>query len=613
MGHEDEPLSDRREARKSTAVRYRLHIPTEKMTSFIVHSNNYYWVDLVVSNADALVTFESELPSDLPNPQFIARAGATNRVVLLLGKPYEVKCALYVGDTENVRFALTGVGWDEVDSILLSDVKTTDGEDLHSANFRQNGLEGWSEVGCVLPDGFVSLADESSGVVAMEFGRQLSRLPLALAVRLKGTHEELYRFELPVDIYDVESLFRMVNLAGVCGDDDSADDCPAHGFSPSAVDESDTDVVFVHGYNMAPREARAWAQAMFKRLWCMGMNARFTAVTWRGNETQAFVPGAGYVTRNYYQNVLNAFRTAPSFAQTVNALPGTHKFVIAHSLGNMLVSAAAQFHGLTYDKYFMLNAAIAREAFDPVGGITPDSHDAMTPETWMSYPDRVRATHWYDLFPQGDGRRLLTWKGIFSSVGNVINYYSREDEVLRDGDGSFELLGREFAWYNQETRKGYFPYVADNEAGWEFNPQYDVESTQYIGGTPLVETRHLTGTEANALTDEQLKTRPFFSGFRDEAILSSSNGIAVASNMDCCASALAYGIPSESFAVGTGAIGVSGSRQSVDMKSLQHDSREFRSSEMKWTHSFFLEKPLIIVKDLYMSMIDLINRKGGSR
>ena len=63
------------------------------MTSFIVHSNNYYWVDLVVSNANALVTFESELPSVLPNPQFIARAGATNRVVLLLGKPYEVKCA----------------------------------------------------------------------------------------------------------------------------------------------------------------------------------------------------------------------------------------------------------------------------------------------------------------------------------------------------------------------------------------------------------------------------------------------------------------------------------------------------------------------------------------
>ena len=63
------------------------------MTSFIVHSNNYYWVDLVVSNANALVTFESELPSELPDPRFIARAGATNRVVLLLGKPYEVKCA----------------------------------------------------------------------------------------------------------------------------------------------------------------------------------------------------------------------------------------------------------------------------------------------------------------------------------------------------------------------------------------------------------------------------------------------------------------------------------------------------------------------------------------
>ena len=30
------------------------------MTLFIVRSNNYYWVDLVVSKANALVTFECE-------------------------------------------------------------------------------------------------------------------------------------------------------------------------------------------------------------------------------------------------------------------------------------------------------------------------------------------------------------------------------------------------------------------------------------------------------------------------------------------------------------------------------------------------------------------------
>ena len=35
---------------------------------------------------------------------------------------------------------------------------------------------------------------------------------------------------------------------------------------------------------------------------------------------------------------------------------------MAHSLGNMLVSAAIQDFGMPYEKYFMLNAAVAPEA-----------------------------------------------------------------------------------------------------------------------------------------------------------------------------------------------------------------------------------------------------------
>ena len=60
--------------------------------SVIAHSNNYYWVDLVVSNANAKVKFSSELTSNLQDPVFIARPGETNRIVLLLGKPYVVEC-----------------------------------------------------------------------------------------------------------------------------------------------------------------------------------------------------------------------------------------------------------------------------------------------------------------------------------------------------------------------------------------------------------------------------------------------------------------------------------------------------------------------------------------
>ena len=56
----------------------------------------YCWVDVVVSNANALVRFTGDGPSALPDPQFIARPGETNRVTLLIGKTYTVTCDMPV-------------------------------------------------------------------------------------------------------------------------------------------------------------------------------------------------------------------------------------------------------------------------------------------------------------------------------------------------------------------------------------------------------------------------------------------------------------------------------------------------------------------------------------
>ena len=61
---------------------------------------------------------------------------------------------------------------------------------------------------------------------------------------------------------------------------------------------------------------------------------------------------------------------------------------------------------------------------------TQASHDNMTPEAWTNYTDRVRATHWFERFPDGDGRRLLTWKGRFCNVTNIVNFYSTQEEVV---------------------------------------------------------------------------------------------------------------------------------------------------------------------------------------
>lgn len=49
--------------------------------------NYYYWVD-IVSKADGEVVFKGDGPSDLSDPKFMAKGGATNRVILLIGKKY---------------------------------------------------------------------------------------------------------------------------------------------------------------------------------------------------------------------------------------------------------------------------------------------------------------------------------------------------------------------------------------------------------------------------------------------------------------------------------------------------------------------------------------------
>ena len=138
-----------------------------------------------------------------------------------------------------------------------------------------------------------------------------------------------------------------------------------------------------------------------------------------------------------------------------------------HSLGNMLVLAAIHDCEMPYEKYFMLNAAVAMEAFDASSGITQESHDNMTPGDWVSYADRVRSTHWWELFPVGDGRRSLTWKGRFANVTDIVNFYSSQEEVLANGDGMPKNIDREYSWYNQEYCRGNWTWMLHyNEGGW---------------------------------------------------------------------------------------------------------------------------------------------------
>ena len=403
------------------------------------------------------------------------------------------------------------------------------------------------ESGTNLPPAFVSLSQSGRSTLFMEFPDLAWNHELYLNVYSKTGGELLFSSSITLHVGDVARMVGWLNLRNAAGGSGGVPtnldtyDWPAEEHEPG-------NVVFVHGYNMHEgEETKLWAQNVFKKLWWAGLGRGFIAVQWRGNEGQVFE----VLTPNYYGNVQNAFQTAPALSNAMQTVQGP-KWFIAHSLGNMLVSAAIQDYGMEYEKYFMLNAAIAMEAFDPTGGITQESHDKMTPAAWTNYTDRVRATHWFERFPEGDGRRLLTWKGRFANVTNIVNFYSTQEEVVNNGDGDWHpITVRDYVWYNQETRKGVWPLMLhEYEGGWEFNGYYNITTNYWIGNTQQTETYHMPPLDADQLSNEQLQQIPFFLDFHNPEMHSSSNGLMVATNYLYRAEMLAYAIPAESFAVG---------------------------------------------------------------
>jgi hypothetical protein len=189
----------------------------------------------------------------------------------------------------------------------------------------------------------------------------------------------------PVKITPVEQFYRWINLRGVPDLDPGRNGAPigtvaratAVGVPPNRPDSltSNKHFVFMHGYNVDEDSARGWGSEIFKRMYQLGMKAKFTMVTWRGNKSQV-----GGVTPDYWQNVTNAFITAPHLKTALDSLPGT-KLLTAHSLGNMVACSAIKDHGLAVEQYFMLDAAVPLEAIDE----SADSRATMRHPEWAEY------------------------------------------------------------------------------------------------------------------------------------------------------------------------------------------------------------------------------------
>ena len=401
------------------------------------------------------------------------------------GGAAEMRLRAWRASGDGLRFCVLGRGFSsgDVPGLASGPVETADGKPLESASLTPLGYDGagLAELAGRPLSEPVALAFEAAGPVGDTEGPEL-------AVSLGGA--EVYRERLPVSITSVDDLYRIVSMRGAEGDPNFSVVLPGSCLGWPDEELSDGYVFFLHGFFVSEANARAWNRAMFKRLWWAGSRARYCGVTWNGD--------AGLLTAfSYHLNAFNAQKTASCLKRLVNSVSGT-KSVIAHSLGNMVVCEAIR-EGMSADRYFMLNAAVASEAFDGSLQATADNVGKYVPDSWKPYPSGTWCANWHALFPASDDRSRLKWKDAFAEVcdrTDVYNYYSTGDQVLEADDDipsafsgainfrwpvsfswSFPFLNVDrpydltldrYAWQKQEVLKGVDPLVATLEAGWRF-------------------------------------------------------------------------------------------------------------------------------------------------
>lgn len=558
--------------------------------------------DRVVNGRNDLVNL---FPFAVNLQKFFEKWGADVTYEFLTGTP-----------RREAGFTFVRSRWNAVGDLVKNDPPTVLGEYLHAAELQEAFFDEYGEeTGYELPREFLQWGEFGAGVVAVEFRSGGLRLP-RIRIRHARTGEVLFENMVDITILDVHSMYRWVNLMATC-DGDSPDWLASRSTVAWPDHEhADANVVFVHGYNMNPVEAWDWSQAMFKRLWWAGLDAGFTAVLWRGNETQRWMRSLDtFVTRNYHQNVLNAFRTSESFTEEMSRIPGAKKYYIAHSLGNMLVSAAREDRNLSYERYFMLNAAVPCEAYDPLGGVTDLSRYCMTPAVWRDYSVWLWASHWYELFQSDDARHGLTWKNRFKNVDKTVNFYSSEDEVVANGDGSKKtFFSRSYAWYNQELAKGSHFVDLLPEAGWAFgHDAYEQINQGVFLGQPMYGSVLKTPEQAQNIPPQSLIGNPFFLDFRRREIYGSEGSSFLQENDMVRWRILSHGIPAESFAAGANPIpswsqteesydGVPSPETGGDLPrniNMATDCREGSSQQDPWIHSYFIQKSLVETWKLY--------------
>lgn len=385
----------------------------------------------------------------------------------------------------NVCFA--NLPWEKAGEIQTTNVTTTTGMALSSAQLiplDRNGIE--------IPYDMLVQFSQNSGVMICEAIKPYR----SISVDVKCGDDILYTYTVPMDILRVKDMYNWYNFRSFSGDNSGR----GTEFHTMWDEDYDKSLIFLHGANVSSADAEKWGDVIFKRMWLSGMRARFYNVDWKSDIGSS---------ANYHENASNAFVVASQIVSTIDSIPG-EKIIMAHSLGNMVVSSMIQDYGLEVSKYLMCNSAVPAEAYDTTMAPT----NVLIHKDWNEYPRKSFANEWYRFFEDdlNDDRRLLTWGGRFADVADcAINFYSTGDHVLElyhnnnlwatDGFENWNQMFERFSWHKQELwkgRKGVLAQLGTTDwAGWSIR--------ENVFGYNSIQP-----TNAWLMSDTELKTNTVF-------------------------------------------------------------------------------------------------------
>ncbi len=386
------------------------------------------------------------------------------------------------GSSLNVTFA--NVAWDNLGAIQTNVVVTSYGDNLYEA-----ALQPLMNGDVALSDSILGGFGEESGILVSE-SKWWDTNPIALKVYMDGV--EVCRCRLPIFTTSVQHMYRWINDRDI----NVASRLTSIGvpYNPPYTAANAKNLVMLHGVNVSPEGSEKWGDYIFKRFWHSGFRGNYYFVSWTSD--------LGVTGANYQENVSNAFVTASSIAETIKAIPG-EKVMMAHSLGNMVVSSMIEDHGLVPSAYIMCNSAVPIEAFDP----EIEGTNVLVHQEWVDYPTNTWSKSWHTLFPEADSRSKLTWRGRFPSVARyAFNFYSTGDHCLElfrnNHPGPFDYEGddsqrfEQYCWHKQDIWKGRAGLTeglgGTSWSGWGFAKnalglrKFSVAEAQAMSTTPEV-------------------------------------------------------------------------------------------------------------------------------